>query len=414
MSIVSTPQILARTQRPNRLRKSRQFQPSEVKVQPRSRFLFLQGISDEVDFVVSTSTLGSKLGTGGMETKLIAAEIATGAGVSVVITSSRRPENIFDIIQYNQKSLPIQLNSSQPSAPDVLPSVQPQQPLVTPSATGTNTPIRPPHTLFRPATSPLADIKSWTAHTLYPAGSVVIDSGAHNVLSRRESGGRLLAVGVVAVLGTFAAGQAVRIVVRKLKAVAMSTTTTVTTKEAEQTTITITETTSTATQVGTGSAEGSPNTVPVPDSPHLKPIQSHSSSMSSLDPLSRSVSMRSIYETLSKLDQPAAEAVDGDDLTVTTTAARFFTPEDPNSPPPQDPELDVMEVGRGLANYNSAEIGKVRGMKRYGHSIFMPLGSQQLIFRALPSSSQIQQVIGYADSEYVVENITIRVAPLGV
>ncbi|KAG8995686.1 hypothetical protein FRB90_000122 [Tulasnella sp. 427] len=68
---------------------------------------------------VSTSTLGSKLGTGGMETKLIAAEIATGAGVSVIITSSRRPENIFDIIQYNQKSLPPLLNSAAPSAPQI-------------------------------------------------------------------------------------------------------------------------------------------------------------------------------------------------------------------------------------------------------------------------------------------------------
>ncbi|KAJ3530263.1 hypothetical protein NM688_g7734 [Phlebia brevispora] len=36
---------------------------------------------------VSTKTLGSSLGTGGMETKLIAAEIATAAGVTTIITS---------------------------------------------------------------------------------------------------------------------------------------------------------------------------------------------------------------------------------------------------------------------------------------------------------------------------------------
>ena len=36
-----------------------------------------------------------------METKLIAAEIATAAGVSTVICSSKYPENIFGIIEYN-------------------------------------------------------------------------------------------------------------------------------------------------------------------------------------------------------------------------------------------------------------------------------------------------------------------------
>ena len=52
---------------------------------------------------VSTSTLGSNLGTGGMETKLIAAEIATAAGVTTVVTSSKDPKNIFRIIEYNSQ-----------------------------------------------------------------------------------------------------------------------------------------------------------------------------------------------------------------------------------------------------------------------------------------------------------------------
>ncbi|KAF8437542.1 Aspartate/glutamate/uridylate kinase [Boletus edulis BED1] len=51
---------------------------------------------------VSTSTLGSSLGTG-VETKLIAAEIATGAGVTTVITSSKKPSTIIsespDVVQ---------------------------------------------------------------------------------------------------------------------------------------------------------------------------------------------------------------------------------------------------------------------------------------------------------------------------
>ncbi|EEB91430.1 hypothetical protein MPER_10208 [Moniliophthora perniciosa FA553] len=67
---------------------------------------------------------------------------------------------------------------------------------------------RPPHTVFTPSPLPMRDLKAWTSHTLFPAGSVVVDGGAYRVLSRRESGGRLLAAGVVGVIGAFASGQA--------------------------------------------------------------------------------------------------------------------------------------------------------------------------------------------------------------
>jgi len=50
---------------------------------------------------VSVKSLGSALGTGGMETKLIAAELASGAGVTTVITNAKHPENVSDIITYN-------------------------------------------------------------------------------------------------------------------------------------------------------------------------------------------------------------------------------------------------------------------------------------------------------------------------
>ncbi|KAH8916667.1 glutamate 5-kinase, partial [Atractiella rhizophila] len=53
---------------------------------------------EEVRRIVSTSTLGSSLGTGGMETKLIAAELATAAGVSTVITLGSQPSRIISII----------------------------------------------------------------------------------------------------------------------------------------------------------------------------------------------------------------------------------------------------------------------------------------------------------------------------
>lgn len=49
-------------------------------------------------FEVSTSTLGTSLGTGGMETKIIAAELATGAGVTTVILNTHQISSIFPII----------------------------------------------------------------------------------------------------------------------------------------------------------------------------------------------------------------------------------------------------------------------------------------------------------------------------
>ncbi|KAG8931109.1 hypothetical protein FRC03_002831 [Tulasnella sp. 419] len=297
---------------------------------------------------VSTATLGSKLGTGGMETKLIAAEIATGAGVGVVITSSKKPEVIFDIIQYDLSSAVSY--SPTPSSNTPLSSIH-KGISTTPAATGTNTPIRPPHTLFKPSATPLRDLKLWTSHTLTPSGSVVIDAGAHHVLARRESGGRLLPVGVLGVIGTFASGQAVRICVMKGPQVA-STKVVAAAVKVETLNMNIQNT------------EEDAQTI-------------ESSNLSSLGPQTNDI----ISEKVSEI---AIALVDDDASKLITTQSTAYS---------KDTSLDereITEVGRGLANYNSAEILKLRGVK----------------------SSQIQQILGYGDSEHVVENITIRVPPM--
>ena len=235
---------------------------------------------------VSTATLGSSLGTGGMETKLIAAEIATAAGVSTVITSSRTPASLFAILEYHGAT------SSHCSD-------------------GTNPTTKPPHTLFTPSALPLRDLKAWTRHTLTPAGSVVIDSGAHSVLARRESGGRLLAAGVLGVRGAFASGQAVRILVRKEAAGANSEDIEAAREEymrglaptqpgSPLATETVDDSSSTRQDLGPDEAEG---VIPQP---------------------------------------PLAEG----DATM------------------DDVQWEVEEVGRGLANYNSAEVDKVKGLNR--------------------------------------------------
>ena len=66
----------------------------------------------KTSITVSTTTLGSSLGTGGMETKLIAAEIATAAGVTTIITSSKDPSCIFRIIEYDMQIRPREFRST--------------------------------------------------------------------------------------------------------------------------------------------------------------------------------------------------------------------------------------------------------------------------------------------------------------
>jgi len=78
-----------------------------------------------------------------METKLIAAEIATAAGVSTIITSSRNPASLFAILEYH---------GSTPGS----------------GSSGANPITRPLHTLFMPSTTPLRDLKAWNWHILTP------------------------------------------------------------------------------------------------------------------------------------------------------------------------------------------------------------------------------------------------------
>lgn len=268
---------------------------------------------------VSISTLGSSLGTGGMETKLIAAEIATGAGVTTVITSSKMPSMIIDIINYYTT---LRL-SSRPSSGHSSP-VPKLQNIDLAHVNASLSLRRPPHTVFKPSAVPIRDLKAWTSHTLYPAGGVIIDSGAHAVLSRRESGGRLLPVGVLGVRGSFASGQAVRILIR-------------------------------CSPEGTNIDQGESNPSQSSDAHENASTLSRSSSSSSLlDDLES--------DTHTIVDDDAGHVVEESD------------------------SWEIKEVGRGLANYNSVQISRVKGL----------------------NSSRIAQVLGYADTEYVVENITIR------
>ena len=109
------------------------------------------------------------LGTGGMATKLEAAEIATRTGVTVIIANGRLPNIIVR--------------------------------LVSGEAIGTK---------FTPRATSVENRQRWLLAGSRPVGSVVIDAGAKAALC--EQGRSLLPAGIVAVEGVFARGDTVAIV----------------------------------------------------------------------------------------------------------------------------------------------------------------------------------------------------------
>jgi glutamate 5-kinase len=62
----------------------------------------IEVITDISTLEADVSTAGSALGTGGMMTKIVAARLATSAGVTTIITKSSKPGNIYNIITYLQ------------------------------------------------------------------------------------------------------------------------------------------------------------------------------------------------------------------------------------------------------------------------------------------------------------------------
>jgi glutamate 5-kinase len=319
---------------------------------------------------VSTTTLGSSLGTGGMETKLIAAEIATAAGVTTIVSSSKHPENIFGIIQYhNQYSTKSSSGHSTPHEPlSGRTSPTPRTESGEISRSPSPNVVRPPHTVFTATPVPMRDLKSWTSHTLFPSGSVIIDTGAHHVLSRRESGGRLLAAGVVGVIGAFASGQAVRIVIRR---------------HSDESTVSQDKEQG---QMATEYPGGLESTMPT--TPTLLATSSLSSSVISLNSLTHATASAEDITSSKTLKPPSDEEL------VLLEKEAFD-------------EANLVEVGRGLANYNSAQISRVKGLNRYVWSSAPGLVNNDVYL----CSSYLTQLLGYADSEYVVENITIKTPP---
>lgn len=133
--------------------------------QPEAKFLpMVQGVTDEIR-AMATGSSGSGIGSGGMTSKLQAAEIAERAGIALGIIKGTDDSPIGRAVD-----------------------------------TGRGT-------LFLPVRGDNA-FKSWIGGRMRFGGSVQVDDGAARALTE---GGSLLAIGVIRVMGTFDRGDVISI-----------------------------------------------------------------------------------------------------------------------------------------------------------------------------------------------------------
>ena len=107
-------------------------------------------------------------GTGGISTKLIAAEIATKGGVTVQLADGRSQDNILKI--FNNFKI---------------------------------------GTIFHPCVKPIGSKKTWLIHAIQTIGDITLDDGACHAI--KYKGASLLMVGILEINGNFTANQPVRI-----------------------------------------------------------------------------------------------------------------------------------------------------------------------------------------------------------
>ena len=172
----------------------------------------IEVVEDISELTADVSSAGSTLGTGGMGTKIVAARLATAAGVTTVITRSSQPGNIASIVRYAeaQKSAARSMEDS-----GELPARESHL-LKTSIVNGSSTPrlaeptLPPLHTRFLPDPQPIRDRYFWLLHGLAPHGTLYIDPGAHIALVKKAG---LLPVGVLDVEGDFGQQECVRLCV---------------------------------------------------------------------------------------------------------------------------------------------------------------------------------------------------------
>ncbi len=126
---------------------------------------------------------GSKLGTGGMETKIAAAKIAVSSGITMVIGPGREPYTISRILEMLEAKKDFSIG-----------------------------------TTFLPARNVLSKRKHWLLYNPSICGELTIDEGAEQALL--EKGKSLLPGGIVSVTGSFRQGDPVAVVNKEKQMIA--------------------------------------------------------------------------------------------------------------------------------------------------------------------------------------------------
>lgn len=304
-------------------------------------------VEDIAELAADVSSAGSALGTGGMSTKIVAARLATSAGVTTVITKSDKPGNVPAIIAHAEKQRKARISSrnsvsnfqddgvplSQTAALNLnkanhdlsasASSLQDHDP-VSASSPHSEDPV-PLHTRFLPISNPIRDRYFWILHGLSPHGTIYIDHGAWAALSDKAG---LLPVGIVDVDGHFAQQEAVRIVV--VKRLSSS----------------------------SHAHSHSPKALPSPSQPTTPGAAAHA-----------------VHAPI-PLRHPPSHSLSSSQI----------LSHNHNHPPSFELQNPApFEIGRAVVNYSAAEIRRIKGLH----------------------STQISDALGYADSEYVAlrENI---------
>ena len=109
---------------------------------------------------------GSSVGTGGMYSKILAAQKATSHGIAVNITNGKRPDLLISIIEGKKSG-----------------------------------------TFFNPRKDKISHKKGWIAYSSRPKGSINLDDGAVKAIT--EMGKSLLPTGIIRIEGNFEVGDSV-------------------------------------------------------------------------------------------------------------------------------------------------------------------------------------------------------------
>ena len=323
-------------------------------------------VSDISLLVADVSSSGSALGTGGMSTKIVAARLATSAGVTTVITRSSRPDNVLSIVNYIEASK-TNNESTTANESDASNAVHSTAPSTAPATADvpSHCPDPPLHTRFVPSSTPIRDRSFWLLHSHAPHGIVYIDEGAHKAVLNRAN---LLPAGVIDVEGSFAQQEVVRLVVaRRLHPLPHRR-----------------HVLSKSTDSDFGIDVSEPPTPTGAGTP-LEPLTS-----GGIAGYSTSFDFDAeMQDATPNSNTPGAVSTPTTSASMTISISSLTNPQ-PNTQqhgPLYATDTPALEVGRALVNYSSAEIARIKGLR----------------------SNEIVSVLGYADSEYVAlrQNVSL-------